>query len=133
MNRLAIILISIMTFAPQLLQAKEFQIDSEVKISQSEKLTIMASPSLHKKKVSTVKIFYTGSKSFKLISFDAEMPNHNHGMIVKPAAPKMVQGEMKTYSIDGIKLHMPGDWVLIIKAKIDGSLKEIRHPFKAKP
>lgn len=47
--------------------------------------------------------------SFKLDSFDARMPEHNHGMVTKPVVKKHADGQ---YTVDGVKLHMPGKWVL---------------------
>ncbi|MEY4632009.1 MAG: hypothetical protein RIQ81_2129 [Pseudomonadota bacterium] len=47
--------------------------------------------------------------SFKLESFDARMPEHNHGMVTKPVVKSDSAGQ---FSVDGVKLHMPGKWVL---------------------
>lgn len=43
------------------------------------------------------------------IGFDARMPEHNHGMIVRPKIHEIGVGQ---YRIDGVKLHMMGAWVL---------------------
>ena len=44
--------------------------------------------------------------SIQLVGFDARMPEHNHGMMVKPRLTKQGDG----WIVDGVKLHMPGDW-----------------------
>lgn len=51
-----------------------------------------------------------------LPSFDARMPEHGHGMVVKPkAAPGATSDEVR---IDGVKLHMAGNWEFQIQASI---------------
>jgi len=42
-----------------------------------------------------------------LLSFDAVMPAHGHGMVVKP---RITQKEFGHWQVDGIKQHMIGDW-----------------------
>jgi hypothetical protein len=41
--------------------------------------------------------------------FDARMPQHKHGMVTKAKVTKVND---LTYRVDGVRLHMPGDWVL---------------------
>lgn len=43
------------------------------------------------------------------IRFDARMPQHNHGMVVKP---KVTQINALEFQIDGVKFHMVGAWEL---------------------
>lgn len=52
------------------------------------------------------------------MGFDARMPEHNHGMVVKPKIREIGLGE---YRIEGVKLHMSGAWVL------NFSFKKGRH------
>lgn len=49
------------------------------------------------------------ASTFKLESFDARMPEHNHGMVTKPVIKNVSGSE---FTVDGVKLHMPGKWVL---------------------
>lgn len=51
------------------------------------------------------------------VQFDATMPAHKHGMNVTPKTTKEQNG---TFRIDGIKLHMPGEWKLTFKVKQAG-------------
>lgn len=46
------------------------------------------------------------------LTFDARMPEHNHGMVVKPKVTTVAPGEFK---IEGVKLHMAGKWELSVK------------------
>ena len=49
-----------------------------------------------------------------LTAFDAQMPEHGHGMFVKPK----IKGSASTkYEIDGVKLHMRGRWELVFNWK----------------
>lgn len=41
--------------------------------------------------------------------FDARMPQHGHGMVTKPKIEKV---SALKYRVKGVRLHMPGDWVL---------------------
>ncbi|MCK6513124.1 FixH family protein [Myxococcota bacterium] len=40
---------------------------------------------------------------------DATMPAHKHGMLQKPTIQKETTGK---YKVDGMKFHMPGQWVM---------------------
>lgn len=41
--------------------------------------------------------------------FDARMPQHKHGMVTKARVQKV--GSLQ-YRVEGVRLHMPGDWLL---------------------
>ena len=41
--------------------------------------------------------------------FDARMPQHKHGMVTKAKVQKV--GVLQ-YRVEGVRLHMPGDWLL---------------------
>lgn len=60
----------------------------------------------------TVKLLGRDGKAapaeFELNGFDARMPEHNHGMVTKATIQKKSTG----YDVGGVKLHMPGKWVL---------------------
>lgn len=58
------------------------------------------------------------SKELKLLSFDAVMPAHNHGMVLKP---KIFKDKNSSWRIEGVKLHMAGDWQLIFSWEVGAS------------
>ena len=58
-----------------------------------------------------------------LTAFDAQMPEHGHGMFVKP---KIKGSASNKYEIDGVKLHMRGRWELVFKWK-NGSKTILRR------
>ncbi len=49
-------------------------------------------------------------------TFDARMPQHNHGMVTKAKVIKISRLE---YRVEGVRFHMPGNWLLqfLIKDK----------------
>lgn len=53
----------------------------------------------------------TGAK----IKLDATMPAHRHGMVTEPVHKEVGEGK---YLSEGMKLHMPGEWVF--KVDVDG-------------
>jgi hypothetical protein len=66
---------------------------------------------------------YTG------LEFDATMPAHNHGMVVKPVVTETAPGEFR---IDGVKLHMAGDWLLQFTLKASGQPVKVTAPLQLK-
>lgn len=46
-------------------------------------------------------------KDLTLKAFDATMPGHGHGMVTRSKIRAVKAGE---YLIEGLKLHMPGEW-----------------------
>lgn len=52
--------------------------------------------------------------SFTDVQMDAKMPAHKHGMVVKPKVSATAPNEFK---IEGLKLHMAGDWELYLGLK----------------
>ncbi len=48
------------------------------------------------------------------LSYDATMPEHKHGMLTKA---RVTRKEQNTFLIEGIKLHMPGAWLMSFKLK----------------
>jgi hypothetical protein len=43
------------------------------------------------------------------LTFDARMPEHRHGMVTKPRTTQLGPNEFK---VEGVRLHMPGKWLL---------------------
>jgi hypothetical protein len=66
--------------------------------------------------VSHTKEMKGASGKWKLTAFDARMPAHNHGMVVKSTIQTLGEGK---WSIAPVKLHMPGHWVLSFTLKSD--------------
>lgn len=59
------------------------------------------------------------------VQFEATMPAHKHGMNV---TPKTTSEQRGIFRIDGIKLHMPGEWKLTFKVKHDGRDELVEVP-----
>lgn len=61
----------------------------------------------------TVTVNVTGSDGGPLenaaVEFQAEMPGHGHGMLRQPRTVEEGSGR---YRVDGVLLHMEGDWVV---------------------
>ena len=53
----------------------------------------------------------------ELIDFEAVMPAHNHGMVLKSKITRMGPREWR---IDGLKMHMKGKWTLIFEWEAKG-------------
>jgi hypothetical protein len=112
-----------------------------VSLSVSPKVSLMieSTPDLQLRKLSTIYITVKSADDSKPatevipVKFDAEMPDHNHGMMVKPTAPKLInQGKEVVYQVEGVKLHMPGDWVIKVTVKEDGKEKELSTSYFVK-
>ena len=60
-----------------------------------------------------VKILGIGTEELpvELTEFDARMPQHSHGMVVKPVI-RSIPGRPHEFIIEGVKLHMKGEWQL---------------------
>lgn len=88
-----------------------------------------ASPNLSK--LSTLKIKLESKTSGLLdqvskLRFDARMPDHNHGMVTKPVVTKKSASE---YTVQGVKLHMPGAWIFYVDLTRDAKSEIINIPF----
>ncbi|MFK7823028.1 MAG: hypothetical protein AB8G05_02655 [Oligoflexales bacterium] len=55
------------------------------------------------------------SSPYELVFFDARMPEHNHGMVVKP---KISQLDDLHWKVEGFKLHMKGLWQFYLTVKV---------------
>jgi hypothetical protein len=51
---------------------------------------------------------------FTDLKVDARMPGHKHGMVTKPKVTETAPNE---YRVDGLKLHMAGDWEFYLGLK----------------
>jgi hypothetical protein len=61
----------------------------------------------------------------KLSGFDAQMPEHGHGMVVKPKITALTE---EKWRIDGVKFHMIGAWEISVFLEHDG--KDHRYTLK---
>ncbi len=114
------------------LWADAFLKEAVVKVDKASHLEILANPGLQTKKLNTLKIKLGGAfKDFQLLSFDATMPAHSHGMVVTPSKPIRLQDG--AFEVKGVKLHMPGDWLLEIKVRIKGKEVTLKQRYKLRP
>ncbi|MCX6125884.1 MAG: hypothetical protein NTV34_14210 [Proteobacteria bacterium] len=64
-------------------------------------------------------------KGLRLVGFDAQMPAHRHGMVTRA---KISQMEPGVFLVEGVKFHMPGEWVMEMKWDFKGELKQVAIP-----
>ena len=67
------------------------------------------------------------SKLPKLEIFNANMPKHRHGMITKPVVKMSSESE---YIVEGVKLHMPGEWQLNMQFGEGKNATQVAIPLK---
>ncbi len=78
-------------------------------------VTFKSTPEFKERKLSRLTLAWPADSVWSPVSFDAEMPEHKHGMNVKAATP--VRLSDGSFQIDGVKLHMPGLWILKLKVR----------------
>jgi len=61
------------------------------------------------------------------LEFDASMPGHGHGMNTRPRSTRTGPREFR---VDGIKMHMPGQWLLSFRVGCDGTTRDIEVPLE---
>jgi hypothetical protein len=66
-------------------------------------------------------------KDLKLTSFDATMPEHRHGMVTRAKIKALNSGE---YLIEGLKLHMPGEWKISFELVHGNKSAQVAIPLK---
>lgn len=66
-------------------------------------------------------------KGLRVSKFDAIMPGHHHGMITRP---KIVAKNSGEYLIEGVKLHMSGDWSIELKLEHSDASSQVAIPLK---
>jgi len=66
-------------------------------------------------------------KDLKVKSFDATMPEHRHGMVTRAKITALNSGE---YLIEGLKLHMPGDWKFTLEVLHGSQSAQVAIPVK---
>lgn len=60
----------------------------------------------------------------ELVSIEATMPEHKHGMNYKPTIVAGVDGR---YRADGFVFHMPGRWELNFDVRSGGEIEKLSH------
>jgi hypothetical protein len=66
-------------------------------------------------------------KGLLVSKFDAVMPGHHHGMVTRP---KITNQKPGSYLIEGVKLHMSGDWSLELKLEHGQVSTQVAIPLK---
>lgn len=64
------------------------------------------------------------------LSFDARMPQHKHGMVTTAKVTRVNDHEFK---VEGVRLHMPGAWVLDFILHHKNGETKISVPFELAP
>ena len=59
------------------------------------------------------------------VEVDARMPAHGHGMNYRPSVTQLTAG---LFHAEGLLLHMPGAWELIIEVTADGRTDRLVTP-----
>lgn len=89
-----------------------------------------SAPALQSRQMTSLRVSFVDAAGKALadiqdVQFDATMPAHNHGMNV---TPKIATEQPGIFRIDGIKLHMPGEWKLTFKMKHGGRDELVEVP-----
>jgi hypothetical protein len=101
------------------------------KLPDQSTVQLESQPGLEARKVSRLNLRWPSESAWTPIAFDAEMPDHKHGMNVKASAPQKVPGTPLVYQVEGVKLHMPGLWVLRLQVKNQaGEVKWVDTPYQ---
>lgn len=50
------------------------------------------------------------------LTFNASMPQHGHGTVLRPLTTQTAPDEFR---LDGVKLHMAGDWQVVLDTTVD--------------
>lgn len=74
--------------------------------------------------------FFAEGTTLKALEFDADMPAHKHGMITKP---EVVQNAEGSWSVHGMIFHMPGDWVMNVRAQTEDGWQVVDFPVTIGP
>ena len=68
----------------------------------------------------------TGAK----VKVDATMPAHRHGMMTRPTHKEVGEG---VYRSEGMKLHMPGEWVYRVDIETKDGEDHVLIPYNQPP
>ena len=65
------------------------------------------------------------------VHFDGGMPAHGHGFVTRPRVTRNLgNGE---FLVEGVKFHMPGDWVLLVSVVGRSGSDQVRLPLTIGP
>ena len=65
-----------------------------------------------------------------MFKLDATMPSHGHGMNYTPAYTVLAQSsDMIKVQVDGLVLHMPGDWQWLVELGNGNERDTYSHTF----
>ncbi len=65
------------------------------------------------------------------VAIDATMPAHGHGMNYTPKHTVLSQdSNSMTVQVDGLRLHMPGEWQWLVTLRKDGERSQAREEFQ---
>ena len=59
----------------------------------------------------------------QLLDLDIRMPEHDHGMVVKPKVKRVSPG---VFAVNGLKLHMRGKWSISLELKTKHGLAQVK-------
>jgi len=65
------------------------------------------------------------------IRFDGGMPSHGHGFVTRPRVTKNLGGG--EFLVEGVKFHMPGEWVLVITVTSKTTTESVTLPLTIAP
>jgi len=65
------------------------------------------------------------------VNFDGGMPSHGHGFVTRPRITRNLGGG--EFLVEGVKFHMPGDWVLQITVTSRGATDRVSLPLRVDP
>lgn len=65
------------------------------------------------------------------VALDATMPSHGHGMNYSPQHTVISQDtDSMTVQVDGLRLHMPGEWQWLVTVRKNGKRLQAREDFQ---
>jgi len=72
-----------------------------------------------------------GSEIPTALFFDGGMPSHGHGFVTQPRVTRNLgNGE---FLVEGVKFHMPGEWVIQITLTGRGASDQVSLPLTVEP
>jgi len=72
----------------------------------------------------TLEVLVSGVEP-RSVLVDADMPAHRHGMLSAPIVSSRGEG---LYRVEGMLMHMPGDWVISVVLEGDGLDERLDFP-----
>lgn len=82
-------------------------------------------PGIRLNRVESLTVRLDATELASSLSFDARMPQHEHGMVTHPRVTATAPNEFR---VDGVKLHMAGLWELLLTVHIAGADQKVVIP-----